>query len=129
MTARAEVEACLASWPPVEREMAERLRRIVMSLRPGVAESVKWNGPSFEYAGDHRITLGRDRKGGVRTVLHWGARGKASRDLRPLDQTALATWPAPDRGVVVFTSADEVDAMSEAFAALAGRWLDATVEG
>ncbi len=46
--------------------MIDRLREIVAASHPSLNEQIKWNAPSFAVGGDDRITLGVERKGGVR---------------------------------------------------------------
>lgn len=107
-------------------EVVDRLREIIASCEPSLEESIKWNAPSFAIAGHHRITLGLERKGGVRVVLHRGAVAVDNADFRFDDDDGLAKWPARDRGVVVFHDLQSVEARQGAFADLCQRWLAKT---
>ena len=92
---------------------------------PDLAESIKWNAPSFAQGGEDRITLGLEKDGGVRAVLHRGAAVRLDGFVFG-DQAGLARWPSPDRGVLKFRDAAEVEARRAALGELFTRWLEAT---
>ena len=104
----------------------DALRALVVAADGSVEERIKWNAPSFAKGGDDRITLGIERKGGVRAVLHRGAKPKVD-DFSFDDPDRLAKWPAPDRGVLTFADADAVTAKGDALKDLFARWIAATV--
>lgn len=104
----------------------DALRCLIAAVGPSLTERIKWNAPSFALGDDDRITLGIERKGGVRVVLHRGAKVKDATGLAVADPARLARWPAPDRGVVVFADAAAVAAKADAFSDLCARWLEAT---
>lgn len=111
------------------RQTVDALRAAIASVGPDLVERLKWNAPSFAVppAGDDddRITLGLERKGGVRVVLHRGAKAKDATGFVFEDSAKLAKWPAADRGVVVFRDAAAVAEKREAFSDLCARWLAA----
>ena len=113
----------LASRDPETRSTVERLREIIAAAAPGLNERIKWNAPSFALGEDDLITLGLERRGGVRLVLHRGAKPKDVSAFRFDDPAGLARWAAPDRGVAVFQTAGDVDARSEALRDLCARWV------
>jgi len=108
------------------RQMVDTLRQAISSARPGLTERIKWNAPSFAIADDDRITLGLERKGGVRVVFHRGAKTKDLIGFSFPDDSGLAKWPAPDRGVVVFADQAAVETNLATFADLCVRWLERT---
>jgi len=120
------IEAYLARLEPDVREAIDALRAIVIEADPGLSERIKWNAPSFAVGDVDRITLGIERKSGVRAVLHRGAKAKDSQDFVFADPTKLAKWPASDRGVLTFADAAEVEAKREALRDLFARWIAAT---
>lgn len=115
----------LAAQAPEAAAAIQRLRAVVAAAAPGLTEEIKWNAPSYADAGEDRITLGVERKGGVRLVLHRGAAVKADRFAFE-DPARLAKWPSPDRGVVTFADAAAVDAASAALTDLVACWIVAT---
>ena len=123
-TARAQtVEDYRASLDPAVLAMVDSLRAIVAGSHEGLSERIKWNAPSFAIDGDDRITLGLDCKGGVRVVLHRGAKSKDSADFQFEDRAGLARWAASDRGVIAFQSLAEIEARRVQLSELCRNWL------
>lgn len=120
-----EVERFRAGLDTDTLAAIDALRALVVAADGSVEERIKWNAPSFAKGGDDRITLGIERKGGVRAVLHRGARPKAD-DFSFDDPDRLARWPAPDRGVLTFADVAAVEGKAAALQALFARWLVAT---
>ena len=108
-----------------QRAMAERLRKLIAGAAAGLSEHVKWNAPSFCADGDDRVTLNFGPRGDVRVILHRGAKPKLD-GFAFKDSDGLAAWPAPDRGVVTFRNAADIDAKQAELAALVARWIAAT---
>lgn len=113
----------LASLDPETRSTVERLREIIATAAPDLIERIKWNAPSFALGDADLITLGLERRGGVRLVLHRGAKPKDSADFRFDDPGGLARWPAADRGVMVFQDLQAVEATGPALHDLCARWV------
>lgn len=107
-------------------EIVDALRGIIAGAHDGLTEHIKWNAPSFMLGGEDRITLGIERKGGVRVVLHRGAKPKDMANFKFSDPNGLARWPAPDRGVLIFRYSDQIEQFREQLAELCRRWLAAT---
>lgn len=123
-----ELERWLDAVSPELRPMIDRLRAIVRAAAPTLRESIKWNAPSFADGAHDRVTLGIERKGGVRIVLHRGA--AKSHVTIPFDDTdRVAKWPSSDRGVATFASLAALEAKSAALEALVRRWVMASREG
>jgi len=61
---------------PDQRETVDRLRALAADAAPNLAERIKWNAPSFAKGDTDRITLGIDKSGIIRVVLHRGATAK-----------------------------------------------------
>jgi hypothetical protein len=120
------VQAWLDAVDPVRRAMIERLRSLALAAHPGTSEQIKWNAPSICVGGDDRITMGIEAKGGVRVVLHRGAKPKDSLGFVFADPDGLAKWPAVDRGVIRFATEADIIARTPAIAALFARWLEVT---
>ena len=119
------IEAWLDSLSPGDRDAVDRLRRIVTGAHPGLTETIKWNAPSFADGDQDRVTLGIDRKGGMRVVLHRGVGVKDAAAFHFDDPEAVAKWPAPDRGVISLKTTAEIEARGLAIARLIRRWIEA----
>ena len=120
-----DVGAWLAACPREAMPAIEALRAVVRTAGPDLVEGIKWNAPSYAQDGADRITLGLEKNGGVRIVLHRGA-GNEVAGFSFEDPAQLARWPAPDRGVLTFRSAAEVEAQRNLLTDLLTRWLEAT---
>lgn len=120
------VEGWLAALDPDSRETVDRLRGIVQAASPRLSETIKWNAPNFVDGDEDRVTLGIERKGGVRLVLHRGARARSSADFTFDDPDGVARWPSPDRGVATFSSCAAVQARATEIERLVRRWVEAT---
>ena len=120
------VEDYLAALDPTVRADVDRLRALVLGADPGLIEEIKWNAPSFAHEGRDRVTLGLDRKGGYRIVLHRGAKMVDADGFIFTDDTGLATWPAPDRGVIALKDRARIDSAGADISRLIGRWIAAT---
>lgn len=83
------------------------------------------DSPNFAHRGEDRITLNLAPKGGLRLILHRGAKVKNSAGFVFDDPAGLARWPAPDRGVISFRDAAEMEAKADALADLVRRWVAA----
>lgn len=116
--------AWLSAQTSTTRAAIERLRAIVSAAAPHLTEEIKWNAPSYADAGQDRVTLGLERKGGYRVVLHRGAAVKADGFVFD-DPDGLAAWPSPDRGVVRFADLDAIEARAQALGTLISRWVRA----
>ena len=110
------VATWLAGLDPATRATADALRAIVADAAPELAEEIKWNAPSFRDGSDHQVTLGLERKGGIRLVLHRGVASKDAAGFAFDDPARLARWAAVDRGVMIFTDAAAVAARRDALA-------------
>lgn len=119
------VETWLDSLSPDERDGIERLRLIVHAAAPDMVETIKWNAPSFADGDQDRVTLGIERKGGWRMVLHRGAAPQDSTGFRFDDPDRLARWPTGDRGVVTLGSVDEIAPRQTGLEDLVRRWIAA----
>ena len=120
------VAAWLAGCHPDIRPIVDALRSVIAQAAPDMVEEVKWNAPSFRDGTDHKVTLGVERRGGVRLVLHRGAVAKSAAAFSFDDPDRLARWPASDRGVILFDDADAVAEVHGKLVNLAARWIAAT---
>ncbi len=122
----AAVETYLSTLAPHDRAMVDALRAIVIATAPDLIEEIKWNAPSFRDGADHKVTLGIERKGGVRVVLHRGVAKKDATGFSFDDTARLAAWPAPDRGVVTLPDLGAIETRRAELRDLIARWVAAT---
>lgn len=118
------VDRYLAALPADTRATVDVLRSIVGAAHSALTERIKWNAPSFALGDIDRITLGVAPKGGVRVILHLGAKAKPTVGFHFDDPDGLAIWPAPDRGVLTFADAMAVEERRQALGKLFSRWLE-----
>ena len=109
---------------PGQRETVDRLRALAAASAPGLVERIKWNAPSFAKDDVDRITLGVQRNGDIRAVMHRGARAKTPEGFSFPAPDGLVTWAAPDRGVLLFSSADQVEQREDEISDLFRRWME-----
>jgi hypothetical protein len=120
-----DVGQWLAACPLGALPIVDALRSVIREAGPGLAETVKWNAPNFAQNGEDRITLGLERDGSVRVVLHRGAATKVD-GFNFADSAALARWPSPDRGVLKFRDTAAIEGLRLPLVDLFSRWLEAT---
>jgi hypothetical protein len=108
-----------------ERALVDRLREIVRTAATDLTETIKWNAPNFADGDQDRVTLGLERKGGVRVVLHRGAAVKAAAGFAFDDPDGIAKWPSPDRGVATFGDGAAIEADAAGLEDLIRRWIEA----
>lgn len=120
------VRAYLDRTPePAAAALAE-LCRIIADSDPRVRAEIKWNAPSFAID-DHFATTGVLTSGGIRLVLHTGARRTApARALVVGDPEKLLDWKDADRAVAVFADADDVRRNEEALRVILAEWIAQT---
>lgn len=99
------------------------MRSIVKGADHRLEEEFKWNAPSFRLGAEHRVTLGLERAGGARIVLHRGVSRKDTAEFKFDDPTRLAVWPAEDRGVIKLQTLQEVTEKKERLTDLIKGWL------
>lgn len=114
---------------PEARQAVDRLREMVRAAAPDLDESIKWNAPSFADRGQNRVTLGLERRGGYRLVLHRGAAVADTADFVFHDPSGVARWPTPDRGVATFATLDDIETRADGLKDLIARWVTITRGG
>jgi len=119
------VEAWLDGVSPNDRAGIGRLREIIRVAAPDLIETIKWNAPSFADGDQDRVTLGVERKGGWRVVLHRGAATQDAAGFVFDDPGKTAKWPAKDRGVVTVAELPALEAKAADLEDLVRRWVAA----
>ena len=102
------------------------IRAAILGVDPRIAESVKWNAPSYHVGGAHFATFHLRSRKGVQLVLHLGAKVRSDATVRAAvpDPDELLEWKSPDRAT--FSVLDEKDAAAKApaLAAIVRVWID-----
>ncbi len=107
------------------------VRATIRAAAPGIAEGVKWNGPSFFVKSSRlffaTVNVHRNAKQPehVLVVLHQGVKvTRASTEgIAIRDPEGLLEWPAKDRAVVRFADLADAKAKRAAFAAVVREWV------
>jgi len=123
-TTPGDVEAFVAALEhPLEREILA-LRSIVLRADDRIAESIKWNAPSF-HTSEHFATFHLRAKDAVQLVLHLGAKPRADATIRAAiaDPASLLAWRGPDRATVTVRDLAEVEASEAALTAIVRQWV------
>ena len=122
---REAVDKYFAELDHPKKALAAELRRIILAASNGITEHIKWNAPSFSYGGNDRITFNMRSANEVRVIFHRGAK-KNMNGSRPTFEApgGLLKWLGEDRGMVTFTNADQLSAVSKEFTDLVRRWVE-----
>lgn len=120
------IDTYLRAVPEPTRSALAELCRIIEASDERVRGEIKWNAPSYAID-DHFATTGVERSGGVRLVLHTGARRVgAPREVVVDDLAGLLDWKSVDRAVAVFASADDVREHEAALHTIISGWIGET---
>jgi hypothetical protein len=113
-----EVDRFISGLDHPLKEEVERLRTAILDSNDEITEHVKWNAPSFCYAGEDRVTFRLFPEDRVQLIFHHGSKVKGDAgDFVFDDDTGLLRWVAADRAVVALQDAkarqrDLVDVVS-----------------
>ena len=118
------VEAFLASLDHPFKPEILAIRQIILGADPSIAESVKWNAPSF-YTTEHFATMQLRAKDGVQVILHLGAkpRDTATSGIAIDDPNALLAWLAKDRASVTFVDLNDIETKRAALRDIIRQWI------
>jgi hypothetical protein len=119
-----DVERFLAALDHPQRNAILALRAIILGADARIAESVKWNAPSF-HTSEHFATFHLRAKTGVQVVLHLGAKPRPDATVRDSidDGASLLEWRSPDRALATFRDLADVEEKRAAFAAIVRQWI------
>jgi hypothetical protein len=102
-----EVDRFMSGLDHPLKEGVEQLRAATLDSNDEITEHVKWNAPSFRYAGEDRVTFRLFAEDRVQLVFHRGSKVKNDAGNFAFDDdTALLRWVAADRAVVALRDAD-----------------------
>ena len=124
MSGSADLDSWIAALDHPRKAEVVQLVALALAARPGITGHIKWNAPSFCYAGDDRVTLGLRPNGALQMVFHRGARVKDASGFRFDDPSGLLAMRGPDRGVATLAEG-EAEAKAEALQRLISAWMAA----
>jgi hypothetical protein len=102
-----EVDGFMGGLDHTRKEGMERLRTAILNSNDGISEHVKWNAPSFRYAGEDRVTFRLYPSDRAQLVFHRGSKVEpGAKDFAFEDDTGLLEWVAADRAVMALPAAD-----------------------
>ena len=121
------VDAYVANLKHPLAQVVKNLRRIILSISNEIGEEIKWNAPTFFYAGPMKPTNPKEyrryivvfnllRKDCIRLVFPSGAKVKDSSGLLEGDY-------ADGRRLAMFYDAKDVRSKEKALRAVVTRWL------
>lgn len=118
------VDTFLASLDHPSKQEILALRKIILAADPTIAESIKWNAPSF-YTSEHFATMNLRAKTGIGVILHFGAKKRdiSSTGVAIPDPDSLLEWLAKDRATVTFPDLNDIAARRLAFTSLIRQWI------
>jgi hypothetical protein len=107
---------------PLKAEI-EAVRRLVLSADPRLREQIKWNAPSFALA-DDLVTFNLRSQEALQIIMHTGAKKRATPlTMNVADPAGLLRWLAPDRGIITFSSLEDIESKSAALIDLVRQWV------
>ena len=119
-----DVDRFMAELDHPLKEGVDELRRVILAADPGITEHVKWNAPSFRYAGEDRVTFQLRRPDRIQLVFHRGVRVRTDSAAFVFeDPTGLMRWATPDRGILTFSDLAGIESRTAAVGDLVGRWV------
>ena len=120
------VEEFLDGLSKDKRLQVDTLRDLILSTEPKLEEHIKWNAPSYVLDGEDRITFNLvNKQGVVKLVLHMGATRKEDKKGAPImqDESGLMEWSSDIRGMITFSSIEDVNANAAALKKIVKDWL------
>jgi hypothetical protein len=116
-----EVDRFMSGLAHPLKEEVERLRMVILDSNDEITEHIKWNAPSFRYAGTDKVTFRLFPEDRAQLVFHRGSKVKGDAgDFVFDDDTGLLRWVAADRAVVALRDAE---ARQQDLVDVVNRWV------
>jgi hypothetical protein len=109
-----------------KRAQVEVLRSIILASNTTLSEHIKWNAPSYILDGEDRITFNvRNKENLVKLVIHMGATRTENKKGTPVldDASGLITWSSDIRGILTFSSLEDITSNKDVINDIVNRWL------
>jgi uncharacterized protein DUF1801 len=119
-----EVDRFMSGLDHPLKEGVEQLRTAILDSNDQITEHIKWNAPSFHYAGEDRVTFRLYPEDRAQLVFHRGSKVKSDAgDFAFDDDTGLLRWVADDRAVVALRDVMDAEAKQRALVDIVNRWV------
>jgi hypothetical protein len=120
-----EVDRFMSGLDHPLKEGVEQLRTAILDSNDQIMEHIKWNAPSFRYAGEDRVTFRLYPEDRAQLVFHRGSKVKSdAEDFAFEDDTGLLRWVADDRAVVALQDVKDAEAKQRALVNIVNRWVE-----
>lgn len=118
------VDAFMAKLEHPHKADIELLRQTILGADATIREGIKWNAPSYRTR-EYFATTHLRAKAGVGLVLHLGAKVRALPvgGVEIDDPQRLLKWLGPDRAMIQFGQARQLQAQRVALQALLRQWI------
>jgi hypothetical protein len=120
------IEDFLSDLDSDKRLQVDTLRSLIMKTEPQLEEHIKWNAPSYVLDREDRITFNlMNKQEVVKLILHMGATRKEDKRGIPIlqDESGLIEWSSDIRGMVTFTSLEEINSNLTSLKKIIKDWL------
>jgi hypothetical protein len=119
-----DVDRLIAAMKHPLKAGVQQLRVAILASNPEITEHVKWNAPSFRFAGEDRVTFRLHPKDLLQLIFHRGTKVRVdSAEFTFGDDTGLLDWATADRGVVTLKDLGRDRYPSADLVALISRWI------
>jgi len=102
----------------------ELLRELILAVDLNLVETIKWNGPNYQFNNEDRITLRVQDLKQIQIIFHRGAKVKVQPNKRLInDEYDLLVWKENDRAIISFKSLVDIEKHKESIQILVYRWI------
>lgn len=119
------VEDFMSALDSTQEKQVTLLRTIVTNNHPELHEHIKWNSPSYMQNEIDRITFSVRPKRPITLVFHMGATRPEIKGGVPVmnDLSGLIEWKSDTRGIISFTSSDDIERKTGQLTTIIAQWL------
>ena len=124
MSRSPDVDAFVKALGHPAEGMIMDIRALIRSADAEIAESIKWNAPSFATS-EHFATFNLRAKHGVQLVVHLGTKTRPGATVRAAVDPLFPglEWKAADRALIHFRDAADVRVRGPALQRLIKEWI------
>jgi hypothetical protein len=106
------------------KEGVEQLRTAILDSNDQITEHIKWNAPSFRYAGEDRVTFRLYPENRVQLIFHRGATARSdAANFAFDDDSGLLRWVADDRAALALRDVKDAEAKQRDLVEVVNRWV------